>query len=51
MFEELLISGNEVKTPNDRIFMSNEDYILYDELLDVVNETKNAIMHNNLLVK
>ena len=48
MFEELLISGNEVKTPNDRIFMSNEDYILYDELLDVVNETKNAIMHNNL---
>ena len=28
--------------------MSNEDYILYDELLDVVNETKNAIMHNNL---
>ena len=47
MFEELLISGNEQSTSNDKIFMSKEAFIEYDDLLNVISNIKNAIVVND----
>jgi len=47
MYEELLISGNEQSTSNDKIFMSKEAFIEYDDLLNVISNIKNAIVVND----
>ncbi len=47
LYEELLISGKEEKTPNDKIFKSNEDF-LTDEVLDnALKELEYAVKDNN----
>ena len=43
MFEELLISGNEEKTNNDKIFKSLETSLSFEEMVSVVNELKECI--------
>ena len=43
MFEELLISGNEEKTHNDKIFKSLETSLSFEEMVSVVNELKECI--------
>ena len=48
MYEELLISGLEIKTENEKIFKANETFVQYDELLPVVLEMQACILkHNN----
>ena len=47
LYEELLISGKEEKTPNDKIFKSNEDFPI-DEVLDnALKELEYAVKNNN----
>ena len=47
LYEELLISGKEEKTPNDKIFKSNEDFPI-DEVLDnALKELEYAVKDNN----
>ena len=47
LYEELLISGKEEKTPNDKIFKSNEDFPT-DEVLDnALKELEYAVKNNN----
>ena len=48
MFEELLISGNEKETQNERIFMSNEKYISNELFLELLNSVKNAVLNNDV---
>lgn len=47
MFEELLISGNEKKTSNPRIFKSNESFLSFEKLNEIINDILEAIMDNN----
>jgi len=47
MFEELLISGNEEKTNNDKIFKSRETSLSFEEMAFVVNELKECINSAN----
>jgi FlaA1/EpsC-like NDP-sugar epimerase len=48
MYEELLISGLEIKTENEKIFKANETFVKYDELLPVVLEMQACILkHDN----
>ena len=47
MFEELLISGNEEKTTNSKIFKSNEEFINLEELKDVVKQFEKMIITDN----
>ena len=47
MYEELLISGNESSTSNDKIFKSKERFIEHDELLNVISNIKEAISSND----
>lgn len=47
MFEELLISGNEEKTINSKIFKSNEEFINLDELKVVVKQFEQMITTDN----
>ena len=48
MYEELLISGLEIKTENEKIFKANETFVQYDELLPVVLEMQACILkHDN----
>jgi len=44
MYEELLISGLEIKTENEKIFKANETFVQYDELLPVVLEIQECIL-------
>ena len=47
LYEELLISGKEEKTPNDKIFKSNEKF-LADNILDAaLRELKHSVKDNN----
>jgi len=48
MFEELLISGNEEKTNNDKIFKSLESSLSFKEIVSVVNELKECIGSANV---
>jgi len=49
MYEELLISGLEIKTENEKIFKANETFVQYDELLPVILEMQACILkHDNL---
>jgi FlaA1/EpsC-like NDP-sugar epimerase len=48
MYEELLISGLEIKTENEKIFKANETFVHYDALLPVILEMQACILkHNN----
>ena len=47
LYEELLISGKEKKTPNDKIFKSNEKFLSDDELKIALNELEHAVKENN----
>ena len=48
MYEELLISGDEKKTPNKKIFMSNEDFMSNKEFEEILVAIKNAITENDV---
>ena len=48
MYEELLISGLEIKTENEKIFKANEIFVHYDALLPVILEMQACILkHDN----
>ncbi len=47
MFEELLISGNEEKTSNSRIFKSNESFVTNEELNEIIKDMSDAIIKND----
>ena len=47
MFEELLISGNEEKTSNSRIFKSNESFVTHEELNEIIKDMSDAILKND----
>ena len=43
MYEELLISGSEIKTENPKIFKANESFIQPDELEPILEQMKESI--------
>jgi FlaA1/EpsC-like NDP-sugar epimerase len=43
MYEELLISGSEIKTDNPKIFKVNESYIKFDLLQPILEQMKESI--------
>ena len=43
MYEELLISGHEIKTDNPKIFKANESYIPLDHLQPILEQMKECI--------
>jgi len=43
MYEELLISGSEIKTDNPKIFKVNESYIKFDLLQPILQQMKESI--------
>ena len=43
MYEELLISGSEIKTDNPKIFKANESFIRPDLLLPILEQMKESI--------
>ena len=45
MYEELLISGSEIKTDNPKIFKANESFILPDQLEPILEHMKESIMN------
>ena len=47
MYEELLISGSEMKTDNPKIFKANESYITFDLLRPILEEMKESIKGYN----
>ena len=47
LYEELLISGKEQETPNDKIFKSNEDFIKDNVLDDALKDLKLSVEENN----
>ena len=47
MFEELLISGNEEKTKNSRIFKSNEEFLPLKQLIEIVKQCEDMILDDN----
>jgi FlaA1/EpsC-like NDP-sugar epimerase len=49
LYEELLISGKESKTPNNKIFKSVENFPSDEVLSQIVNELKESIKENNIL--
>jgi FlaA1/EpsC-like NDP-sugar epimerase len=49
LFEELLISGAEIKTSNDKVFKSNEKFLPKDVLDNAINDLKKAIDENDHL--
>ncbi len=49
MYEELLISGNEKKTDNPKIFMSNEKHLDSETFEDMLKSCKNAISNNDIV--
>lgn len=48
MYEELLISGDEEKTVNKKIFMSKEKFVSNEVFLQLLNSTKEAISKNDI---
>ena len=48
MYEELLISGNEERTSNSKIFKSNESFIDDDQLDSVISLATEAVKYNNI---
>jgi FlaA1/EpsC-like NDP-sugar epimerase len=47
MYEELLISGSEIKTDNPKIFKANESYIKFDRLQPILQQMEEFIRENN----
>ena len=47
LFEELLISGEEIKTPNEKVFKSNEEFLSKEALDRSINDLKKAIDEND----
>jgi FlaA1/EpsC-like NDP-sugar epimerase len=48
MYEELLISGLEIKTENEKIFKANETFVNYTALLPIILEMQACILkHDN----
>ncbi|MDC0440682.1 polysaccharide biosynthesis protein [Gammaproteobacteria bacterium] len=47
MYEELLISGSEIKTDNPKIFKANESYIKFDRLQPILQQMEEFIRDNN----
>ena len=47
MYEELLISGSEVATANEKIFKVNEIFIEYDDLKPILKEMQTCINNYN----
>ena len=47
MYEELLISGSEIKTDNPKIFKANESYIQFDLLQPILEQMKESIRDYN----
>ena len=47
MYEELLISGSEMKTDNPKIFKANESYIQFDLLQPILEQMKESIENYN----
>ena len=43
MYEELLISGSEIKTDNPKIFKANESFIKFDLLQPIIEQIKESI--------
>jgi len=48
LYEELLISGNEDITKNEKIFISKENFLNREDLTVILNELKQACDDNNL---
>jgi FlaA1/EpsC-like NDP-sugar epimerase len=49
LYEELLISGEELKTPNSKIFKSIEGFPENDELIIIINQLKEKIRSNDVI--
>ena len=49
LYEELLISGEEIKTPNSKIFKSIEKFPKSDVLHDALNQLSNSMEENDIL--
>ena len=47
MFEELLISGSEIKTKNQKIFKANESFIDQKTLIPIINNLQECINNND----
>ena len=47
LFEELLISGEEVKTTNEKVFKSNEKFPSNEILHQAINDLKHAVKDND----
>lgn len=47
MFEELLISGSEIKTQNEKIFKANESFIEHSQLLPIILNMQDCILNND----
>ena len=47
LFEELLISGEEIKTPNEKVFKSNEKFLSKEALDSATKELIQAINEND----
>ena len=45
MFEELLISGSEIKTDNQKIFKANETFINQETLIPILQELQDCIQN------
>ncbi len=48
MYEELLISGSEMKTNNEKIFKANEKFIPQDELMPVLKDIQQCISNYDI---
>ncbi len=49
LYEELLISGKELKTPNNKIFKSKENYPASDVLINIIDKLKINILDDNII--
>ena len=47
MFEELLISGSEIKTENEKIFKANETFIDQKKLNPILEKIQTCISNYN----
>ncbi len=43
MYEELLISGSEIKTSNEKIFKATEKFINQDDLIPIIENIQQCI--------
>ena len=48
LYEELLISGKEEGTPNNKIYKSNEDYLEKEDLNNALNLLYSSVKDNDI---